>query len=243
MLKIFNQSRTIIFVALFTFFSTSITVFAAQSAPAIPQGPALDLSIKYYDKAMTAEGVLREVHFEETMQRRPGHVWVMRVLPKTSHDSHSHHEHEATQDHKHFNPVFLPRHVSLEGGNLKLEYVDRSKKEVINIVASEFENVSFDGSWINAYFLVDPQQVLEMPLSKKTSAVDGASWHEQEKNGVFQRVLWDNKNAIPLEIETGRHDGTVFRRVSVKIEPAASAEVPWKNLQGFAQKEYSDFMD
>ncbi|TAJ79411.1 MAG: hypothetical protein EPO42_06270 [Gallionellaceae bacterium] len=209
----------------------------------MPQGPALNLSIKYYDKALTAEGVLRESHFEETMLRRPGHVWVMRVLPPATPGSHTHHEHEASEEHKHFNPVFLPRHVSMDGSNLKLEYVDRSKKEVINIVATEFENVSFDGSWINAYFLVNPQQLVAMPLSKKTSTAVGARWYEQEKSGVFQRVLWDEKNMIPLEIETGRKDGALFRRVSVKIESIGATDMPWGNVKGYSQKEYSDFLD
>jgi hypothetical protein len=57
----FNRSNTIIFAALLTLLSTSFSVFAGQSAPAFPQVPALNLTIKYYDKAMTAEGVLREV--------------------------------------------------------------------------------------------------------------------------------------------------------------------------------------
>lgn len=243
MINFSNQSKSIYFVILFTLFSMNNKACAEQAAPAIPSGPALNLSVKYYDKAMTAEGVLREFHFEDTMLRRPGHVWTMRVLPKTMPESHIHHEHEATHEHKHFNPVLLPRHVTMDGGNLKLEYVDRSKKEVINIVASEFENVSFDGSWVNAYYLVDPQQVMAMPLSQRISNVSGARWYEQQKNGIFQRVLWDEKNMIPLEVETGRQDGSILRRVSVKIQPIGSADVPWNNLQGYMQKEYSDFLD
>jgi hypothetical protein len=242
----FNCCKVALVAALLALIAMQGVVYAAQTKSGVPQGPALDLSIKYYDRAMTVEGVLRETHFEETMLRRPGHVWVSRVLPKLAtaeNGKHAHQEHEASHDHKHFDPVFLPRHVSMEGDILKLNYVDRSKKIVINIVASEFENVNFDGSWINAYFLVDPQQVLAMPLSKKTSPVAGTNWHEQEKNGVFQRVLWDNKNAIPLEIETGRNDGSLLRRVSVKIEPSLSVDLPWSNLTRFIQKEYSDFLD
>jgi hypothetical protein len=219
----------------------SVETCHAQSSKVAPEGPALELSVSYYDRSLNAEGVLREIRFQEKMQRRPGHVWVMRVLPKTASDSHSHNE--ATHDHKHFNPVLLPRHVMMEKGNLKLEYVDRSKKEVINIVASEFENVSFDGSWVNAYFLVDPQQVLAMPLSTKTSTVSGAHWYEQQKNGVFQRVLWDEVNMIPLEIETGKRDGTVFRKVTVTVTAKDQVDSPWQKTQGYQQKEYSDFLD
>jgi hypothetical protein len=164
------------------------------------------------------------------------------VLPKfatAAHAAHAHHDHED----KHFNPTVLPRHVSLAGNEPKVEFIDRDKKLVINIVASEFENVSFDGSWINAYFLVDPQQVVTMPLSAKASTIAGARWYEQEKDGVFQRVLWDEQNMIPLEVETGRRDGSLLRKVSVKIVSKTGKETPWANLKGYGQREYSDFLD
>jgi hypothetical protein len=239
--KVSIQNKLFLWLAALSLFCISGAANAAPSAPAIPQGPALDLKIKYYDRALTAEGVLRESHFEETMLRRPGHVWTARVLPAfaTKQHAHEHHEHEE----RHFNPVALPRHVALNGNEIKLEFVDRSKKEVINIVASEYENVSFDGSWINAYFLVDPQQVVTMPLSAKESSVAGARWYEQEKNGVYQRVLWDEQNMIPLEVETGRRDGTMLRKVSVEIVSKTSKETPWSNVKGYIQKEYSDFLD
>lgn len=218
----------------------------AAATPESPQGPALNLSIRYYEKALTAEGVLRESHFEETMLRRPGHVWAMRVLPKSSmseKEGHEHSSHEVDHEHKHFNPVLLPRHVSLENGELKLAYIDRSDKEVINIVATEYENVNFDGSWANAYFLVDPRLVVKLPVSSRVSNVTGAHWYEQEKNGVFQRILWDERDMIPLEVETGRTDGTILRRVSVKKLKLTSEEAPWTKVKGYTQKEYSDFLD
>jgi len=213
-----------------------VALFAQSLAYAGQSAPDLDLSIQYYDRAMTTEGVLRESHFEETMMRRSNHVWAARVLPKFAMREHEH-------EHKHFNPVLLPRHLSQEAGKLKVAYIDRDNKEVINIVATEYENVNFDGSWINAYFLVDPKLIAAMPLAKKVSTVNGARWHEQEKKGLFQRILWDDKNSIPLEVETGTRDGSVFRRVSVKIAATISADKPWLNLKGYAQRAYSDFLD
>ncbi len=41
-----------------------------------------DLTVRYYSKVLTNEGVLRESRYEENMLRRPGHVWVERMLPK-----------------------------------------------------------------------------------------------------------------------------------------------------------------
>jgi hypothetical protein len=237
-----ERSKLCLFVALLSLIGLNGAASAGQSTPAIPQGPALDLKIKYYDRALTAEGVLRESRFEETMLRRPGHVWSARVLPefaKRQGAAHAHHEHED----KHLNPTILSRHVALNGKEVKLELIDFDRKEVVNIVPTEYENVSFDGSWVNAYFLVDPQQVVHMPLSAKSAPVAGTQWYEQEKNGVYQRVLWDGQNMIPLEVETGRRDGTLLRKVSVEIISKNGKEMPWANLKGYLQKEYSDFLD
>lgn len=241
------RNNKILLTLLFLLGSTSL-VNAEAGANKLPDAPALDLTIQYYDRALTSDGVQRETRYEETMLRRPGHVWVVRVLPKWTEKALLAHEHKAHGDeheheHKHFNPVALPRHVTQEGQLVKVEYVDHPNKQVINIVATEFENVNFDGSWVNAYFLVDPLVVLGMPLSKNKVSEGQLSWHELNRNGIFQRVLWDGKNLIPREIETGKDDGSIFRKVSIKVNPVASAKLPWLDTKGYVQKEYSDFLD
>lgn len=229
---------------------------------AAPSAPDLDLSIRYYSRVLTQEGVLRENRYEEKMLRRPGHVWVARVLPSATVEGHDDHDggphaHEnqdgvkkalaqsnaVQHEHKHFNHVILPRHVTLDGNKTRVEFVDTREKEVIYIAPTEYENVSFDGSWPNAYYLIDPQGIAMLPLSSKVSPVAGARWHEREKNGLFQRVLWDDKKMIPLTIETGDKAGTFFRRIEVKPQAHLTGDLPWQNLKGYAQKEYSDFLD
>lgn len=235
-----------VFFTLLCLLTLNTYALAEQGEPKQAEAPALDLSIVYYDRAITSDGVLRESRYEETMLRRPGNVWVARVLPKWVEKAlvaHEYKEHEDEHDHKHFNPVSLPRHLSQDGAQLKLEYVDHSNKQVINIVATEFENVDFDGSWTNAYYLVDPLLVLAMPLSKKRVSEGQFSWHELDRNGIFQRVLWDAKNLIPREIETGKNDGSIFHKVSIKVNATVSEKLPWLDTKGYAQKEYSDFLD
>lgn len=210
---------------------------AAQAATAL-QGPDLDLSIQHYSRVVTAEGVLRETRYEETMSRRPGHVWLARVLPA----------HRGTQpghDHGHAHPNYdvLPRHVMLEGDKVRLEAVNAEAREVIAIPPGEYDNANFDGSWVNAFFLMDPKRVAALAPSTRPSAVAGARWREQEKNGVFQRVLWDEARMVPLVVETGDRAGTFFERVAVKPLPALARSLPWTGLKGYAQREYSDFLD
>ncbi|MBD8655633.1 hypothetical protein IFT68_08365 [Oxalobacteraceae sp. CFBP 13730] len=101
----------------------------------------------------------------------------------------------------------------------------------------------FDCSWVNAFFLIDPQRVAALPLSKRPSAVPGARWREHEKNGQFQRVLWDDVRMVPLVVETGDRAGTFFERLMVKPRPTLTKFLPWAQVKGYAQREYSDFLD
>ena len=223
---------------------------AAAIAPV--QGPDLDLSIVYTTRVQTPEGVLRESRYTEKMIRRSGHVWTERVVPKTASTHEALHRHDkaapaasvgpAEHAHRHFNHVLLPRHVFNTGEQLRLEFVDFREREVISISPSEYENVNFDGSWSNTFFLVDPKIVAALPVSKKT-APSGARWHELIRDGMVQRVLWDEKRMIPLLVEKGDVKGRVLERMEVKVQPGLSDAPRWTGLKGYAQKEYTDFLD
>lgn len=216
------------------------TVPAMAASPAATDGPALDLDIEYYTRVMTPEGVTREARYTETMVRRPGHVWVARVLPK---NAGHHHDDDSGHKHKEFNHVVLPHHVMLENNKVKIEYIDARSKAVVAIPPSEYANVNFDGSWGNAFFLFDPKLAKAIPLSARQTSVPGAQWREREKNGTFERVLWDERRQIPLVIESGDRASNFFRRVLVTARPTQAATLPWKNLNGYSQKEFSDYLD
>lgn len=205
-------------------------------------GPDLDLTLGYYSRVMTSEGVLREQRYEEKMLRRAGHVWVARVLPKTPAGAHA--EKAATGNHRHdFNYVVMPRHIVSEGAHLRFELVDLENRALIAIAPAEYENVNFDGSWENAFFLIDPRAIAKLPLATQDSGRDAARWHAREQGGQFQRVLWDEKRLIPLVIETGDKAGTFFRRIDIKPQPGLTSDLPWQSTKTYAQKEYADFLD
>ena len=208
-------------------------ILAASAASAAGAGaPDLDLTILHYSRTMTAEGVLRESRYEEKMLRRPGHVWRQRVLPAGP-----------VHTHGHPNYAVLPQHVILERGKVRLEAVNPHERELIAIPPAEYENVGFDGSWENAFFLIDPKRIAALPLSQRPSAVAGAHWREQVRGGMFQRVLWDERRKVPLVVETGDRAGTTFARITIAARPPAARPLPWNALKGFAQKEFADFLD
>lgn len=203
--------------------------------------PDLDLTVSYYSRVLTPEGVTRESRYEETMLRRPGHVWSARLIPPqaAAQEAAGHGAHQ----HKHFNHVVMPRHVIRENDQVRLEYVDARAREVIAVPAAEYENVNFDGSWNNSFYLLDPALVAAMPASARVSAVPGARWREASRNGVFQRVLWDERRQIPLAIERGDRAGTFYQTVVVKPAARAAPAPPWRALQAYGHKEYADFLD
>ena len=204
------------------------------------KAPDLDLTIKYFNRELTPEGVQRESSYQEKMLRRSAHVWSYRVLPEmASAHGHTHQNHE----HKEFNHIVLPRLVKFDGNKTSVEFINVHDRQVINIVPTEYENVNFDGSWINTYYLIDPKIVASMPLSQRPSSAASTRWHEIVKNGMFQRVLWDEKQLIPLLIETGDLKNTFFQRITVTPDAKLTKDLPWSHLQGYAQKEYSDFLD
>lgn len=215
------------------FFCVALLCPLAQAAP------DLDLHIAYYSKVLTPEGVTREARYEENMLRRPGHVWVTRVLPKAASAPQA----QPENAHLHFNHVVLARHVQLENQQLRIEFVDAQQKEVVAIPPAEYDNVNFDGSWENAYYLLDPKLVQAWPVSAQASPVAGARWREREKQGVFQRVLWDEQKQIALVIESGDRAATFYRRVEIKPQARLTRELPWQRLQAYAHKEYADFLD
>lgn len=227
---------------LFPLLIASVLCGAAQAA-----APDLDLNISYYSRVLTPEGVTRESRYEETMLRRPGHVWTERVLPKMA-EAHAEHGKQQValkeeHQHKEFNYIVLARHVMLARDKLDVAFIDAHQKQVIAIPASEYDNVNFDGSWDSTFFLLNPKQVLAMPLSKQASNVAGARWRAVEKNGVFQRILWDEQKQIPLIIESGDKANNFYRKVEITVQASTGRALPWANLKGYGQREYSDFLD
>lgn len=212
------------------------TVHAVANAPAT--APDLDLAIAYYSKTVTPDGVTRESRYEETMMRRTGHVWSARVLPAHA----APHKHEEGGHRHGLNHIVIPRHVINAGKTPRLEFVDAKEKAVIAIPATEFDNVNFDGSWDRAFYLLDPRLLKTMAVTNRASSTPGAKWREREDNGVYQRVLWDEQRQIPVTIESGDKAGTFYRRVDVTARAGAAA-APWTKLQGYAQREFADFLD
>ncbi len=208
------------------------------------QTPAdLDLTINYYNRVLTPEGLTRETRYQETVQRRANHIWQSRVLPpQLAHNGDAAHN-SNENEHEHFNYIVLPRHIERTANGISVEHIDLSNRERIAIPATEYEQINFDGSWDNAFYIISPKDLALMQPSNRASSIKTARWFEREKNHIFQRVLWDDVLQIALIIESGDTENTFFRKTEVSATTQTSPAQPWLHLAGFANKEYSDFLD
>lgn len=221
---------------------------AGAATPAI-ELPPLDALVTYESRSITHAGVTETRGFSNRLIRRPGHVWLERALPgapgaglaQVGHDGKA----EAVGGHRHFDFELASQHLTRSAdGVLRADYVDRIGRQIVFVPPTEYSVPGFDGSWENAAALVSEKSVAAMPRLDRPSAVPDAVWHAEARNGWFNRVLWSTRNRIALVVESGRTDGSMFRRTAVVLQPLTpEAALPWKRLAGYAQKDYDDFMD
>lgn len=204
-------------------------------AVAAPAGDA-NLLVDHEIKELTPDGVTRQLHFQERIYRRAGLVWIERVLPPGAHDTaeHAHGDH----DHKHLDLAAAAKLITLDADKVaRIKLVNTHDKVVINVPPAEYGNVGFDGSWDNAVHLLDPKQLKTMqPVPGKAQS------YQLTRAGTTIRVVWDAKGEFPRQVESDNASRTRHKLMRVR-ETSAPATAPWTTLQGYAQKEYSDYLD
>jgi hypothetical protein len=218
-------------------FFLSLVMGSVSYADDIINAPSINATVHYQSKVLTSDGVTKESNYDEHFLRVKNHVWTNRILPPTETNEEQH------EGHKHFNHIVTPRHIYSVDNKITVEFVDDHEKELIFIPQSEYENVSFDGKWNSTYFLVDLDLLKKMPVSKNKSSISTATLYEQFNDVIFQRVLWDNKNQIPLMVEVGNKNGSFYQKMTVGLSNKLPNKLPWENISDYAKKEYSDFLD
>ncbi len=206
--------------------------------------PALDATVSYDSTTVTHAGVTETRRFRNILIRRPGHVWMERMVP--DHVETSHHHHDLSEaGHKHVDFDISTQHLTrTANGDIRAEYIDRDQRQVVYVPPTEYSISGFDGSWDNAAAMVAEKTVLAMPLSKRPTTVADTEWHQEARNGWYNRVLWSTRYKVALVVESGKSDGSITRRTVLALRPATPDNaLPWRGLSSYAQKEYDDFMD
>jgi hypothetical protein len=224
-----------------TLFSLIVISWAAGAVDL----PPLDATVTYESKSVTYAGVTEVRQFRNLLIRRPGHVWMERILPATNESFTQHETSEKKSGHKHFDFDTSIQHLSrTDSGEVRADYVDRQNRQIVFVPPTEYSVSGFDGSWDNAATMVSEKMVRAMPLSNRATPMANSEWHEEVSKGWYNRVLWSNQYKVALVIESGKTNGTAQRKTILAIRAATPDNaLPWKQLSGYVQKEYDDFMD
>ena len=223
---------------------------AAQAAAPVPApAPDVDALVTYETRQVTSAGVTRTERWQERLVRRAGVVWTARVLPaglaalhpaeRAPERANERAPERANEHagHKHFDFDTAARLVErARNGELRLRFVDREHKVVVSVPKAEYGAVGFDGNWEAAAYIVPPTVAARMGAA----AADG--WRTEKAKGWSHKLRWSTAQQLPLRVESRRDDGNVTRLVTV-TPVAATAALPWRDIDAFDQKEYDDFMD
>lgn len=215
--------------------------FLAQHATAAP----LSAIMTFESMTITADGVKKQTHFQERFIRDANTVWSERIIPKIV-QHHEHDDESNTQekhDHKHnlnfaTSGKWLVRDAN---GKINFRFVRREDKTIVAPRESEYGTLGFDGVWETAYYLANRSLLKKMTPLKK-AAPNGATWYEKKNAHEFTRILWDEKNEIPLSIESGTLDGISNNKITLELTPAP-AILPWSTLASYRTIAYEDLLD
>ena len=126
-------------------------------------------------------------------------------------------------------------------GKLRVRIVNAHEKVTVDITPVNYNNIGFDGKWTTASQLLDPEQIKRMKAITR-SAPAGTRWYEGGTRDAKVQVLWDEKDNYPRRIDSANAAGTSRSSMLVTREKMP-AVMPWTQLKGYEQKEYSDLLD
>ena len=111
---------------------------------------------------------------------------------------------------------------------------------MVAVSKTDYGNVGFDGSWAAAWSLVDPATLKRMKRMKPVGVAGDLTTYVQTEQDRSVKVVWNSKLQMPVSVES--NDKTSRRQSLVQVVSSAPAR-PWEKLQGFTQKDYSDYLD
>ena len=214
-----------------------VAIASSRINAALPGDFAILVTHETY--VMGADGVARTSRFNDRVVRKSDTVWIQRVITATKMDERSA---QSGRTHRRLDLATSAQWIEKSGVQPpKLRLVNANDRVIVDVPPTEYANVGFDGKWSTAYHLLDPDTLRGMKISKR-SAPKGARWYEGGSPGSYVRVLWDEINQYPLRVESGNRNGSARSLMVTQKQPMLSS-LPWKNIEGYAVKEYSDYLD
>lgn len=211
---------------------TCVSVLMAQQAI----GQDVELLIKHKTVSRGVDGITRTSEFSERMSRAKDNLWVSRVIPS---DVHSEAEHaKGGKAHKHLDVATAARWISRDAaGKAQLKLIPPHGKVVVSVNKGDYDSVGFDGSWDNAWGLIDAGTLKRM---KPGPTSNDLTTYTMAEKGRSLKVIWNSRLKLPALVEST--DKTSQRHTAIQVLEIAPLR-PWTGVQGFSSKEYSDYLD
>ena len=211
-------------------------VVAAMLAGTAACAQDVELLVKHTAVSSGPDGVKRSTEFSERVSRTKDSLWISRVLPNESHSDHDHAK--GGKAHKHLDVSTASRWISRDAsGAVQMRLVPNDEKVVVAVSKTDYGNVGFDGSWAAAWNLIDPAALKRM---KPVGVAGDLTTYVQTQQDRSVKVVWNSKLQMPVSVES--NDKTSRRQTLVQVVSSSPAR-PWDKLQGFTQKDYSDYLD
>ena len=216
-----------------------VTIAAFSISYGVNAAP-LSAVMTFESMAITSEGVKKQTQFQEQFIRDNNVVWSARIIPASA-PQHKQLPNEHDDEHN-LNFATAGKWIVRDANNtLKFRFVRVDEKKIIEPRTSDYGTLGFDGQWETAYYLLDRTALKKMTKLNKPSA-EGTSWYEKTTAQDFTRILWDERNQLPLSIESGRTDGTLDNKITLAIVPAPKI-MPWQKTSGYQTVAYEDLLD
>ena len=226
--------------------------FAAVAGSVEPLAPAtsmpdIDARVSYESRQVMSTGVVRVDTWQEHLVRRGNQVWTERILPPVAHAGHARETVAEHAGHRHFNAETSARWLTRKpDGQVEVRFVDREHRIVVSVPQAEFGTVGFDGRFDGAASIVplSVAQAMTPTTARQARGSTEGQWLTDFSQGWSHKVLWSSSRQLALRVESTRDDGSVQRRVTVQLLPAAPGKpAPWSQLTDYTPKQYDDFMD
>ena len=218
--------------------NTLRTGLASLVLLALPHAYAqnVDLLVKHFAVSTGSDGIKRSTEFSERLTRTQNIVWISRVLPSGAHSDHDHAK--GGDEHKHLDASTASRWITrAANGDIHLRLVPNDEKVLVTVTKTDYGNVGFDGSWAAAWSLIDPATLKRMKAGPTVGDLTPYTLAEKDRN---LKVVWNAKLQVPMLVESSDKSS---RRQTVVQVLGTPASRPWDKLQGFTQKDYSDYLD
>ena len=196
----------------------------------------VELLVKHFTVSTGPDGIKRSTEFSERLTRTQDTLWISRVLPVGAHSAHDHAK--GGDEHKHVDASTAARWITrAANGDIAFKLVPNDAKVIVTVTKTDYGNVGFDGSWVGAWNLIDPATFKRMKASPAVGDLITYTLTDKERD---LKIVWNTKLQVPVLVASS--DPTSRRQTVVQVL-GTTASRPWEKLQGFTQKDYSDYLD